>query len=102
MKIKIPNKINAGAYEFSISYFKGLAKHAGALGQSMAGEGAIWIDPDEKEMVKLVTLYHEIIHSICDVERLKLADDDIDRIAQCLARIFRDDFGIELDWENIK
>ena len=68
----------------------------------MAGEGAIWIDPDEKEMVRLVTLYHEIIHCICDVERLKIPDEDIDRIAHCLARIFRDDFGIELDWEDIR
>ena len=101
MKVKIPATVQIGAYEYSIKYRKGLVKHATSTGQCYASDASIWIDPDELKQVRDVTIFHELLHCIGDVERVSFEEGDIDRLAQCLTRILRDDFNLEFDWSEI-
>lgn len=102
MKIKIPKTIKIGAYKYVIKYRSGLAKHAGCTGQCYTSDATIWIDPSELVQTRDVTIVHEILHCISDVERLSLEENDLDRIAHCLVRTLRDDCNIEFDWSDIK
>ncbi len=102
MKIKIPRAINIGAYQYDIKYKKDMVKHSNSTGQCYTSDARIWIDPDELKQVRDVTLLHEIIHCIGDVEMIQFGEGDIDRIAHCLTRILRENFNIELDWSEIE
>ncbi len=102
MKLKIPSKINIGAYEYGIKYRKGMVKHSASTGQCYTSESQIWIDPDELKQTRDVTFFHEAVHCIGDVERINFEEGDIDRLAHCLTRIFNDNFGVEFDWSGIK
>ena len=102
MKVKIPREINIGAYGYSIGYREGMVKHAHSTGQCYTSDATIWIDPDELKQTMDVTVLHEILHCISDVDRIDIGEEDIDRIAQCLVRVLRDDFKIEFDWSEIE
>lgn len=102
MKLRIPSTINIGAYKYSIKYRKGMVKHSASTGQCYTSEAQIWIDPDELPQTRDVTILHEIIHCIGDVERINFEEGDIDRLAHCLTRILNDDFKVELDWSGIE
>ena len=102
MKVKIPRKVNIGAYEYDVRYKKGMVKHSHSTGQCYTSDAKIWIDPDELKQVRDVTVMHEIIHCIGDVEMIQYGEGEIDRLAHCLTRILRDNFKLEFDWSDIE
>jgi len=102
MKVKIPREIKIGSYKYKIRPKEDMSEEFHVYGMCSARRGMIWVDMIEDRQVKEVTLLHEFVHCIGDVERIEFEEGDIDRIAHCLVRILRDDFGIEFDWSQIK
>ena len=101
IEIEIPKQIKIGAYNYRITYVPNLAYDYKLLGQSLADKQVIKVDPDTTDETKNVTLWHEIVHAISDVFSCELDERNVDRIAQGVAALLRDSFGLELDWTNI-
>jgi len=101
MKVKVPQNISIGAYDYKIGYASGLVSDFKFLGQAIADKQIIKIEPDTTAQTKGISLWHELIHSIADVYGCGLDEDNINRLAQGVSSIVSRDFGIEFDWINI-
>lgn len=101
MKVKIPREIKIGAYNYKVVYAPNLVYDHKLLGQALAEKQLIRIEPDTTPQTKEVTLWHEIVHSINDVYGCELDENNIDRIAQGITAILKNDFNIEFDWSEI-
>jgi len=100
VKVKVPDKIHVGAYEFDIVQVPDMARDYKFLGQAHVDNEVIRINQDSKYRVKYVTLWHEICHAVCDTLRMDLDEASIDRLGQGLGAILMNDFGIELEWDE--
>ncbi len=102
MRIRLPNKIKIGVYQYFIKYIPHLHRDFNVYGRVCTNAGLIELDLDMPDIIKYVSLLHELIHAISDCYSLRLSDDDTDRLAQGLAQVFFNNWGIEFDWSDIK
>ena len=97
--MKVPKKIKVGAYDYEVKLVKGLVYEYRLLGQSLPDAQIIKVDEDANLPTRSVTLWHEIVHSISDVYNCDLDEPNIDRLAQGIASILQDSFGIKFEWD---
>ena len=102
VKIKIPNKVKIASHEYRIEFNPLLWHEEGLKGCANHIKQKIQVDPVLAPSQKLTTLLHEINHIISEVYRCKLDEDEIDKMAQGMAELLVDNWGIELDWSDIK
>jgi len=102
MKVKIPKEIKIGAFSYSIKMVEGLENDYHLLGQCLTDKGIIKLEMHSIPQVKDATLLHEVVHAINDVFVCKIDDECVERIAQGLAEILKNNLGIEFDWSEIK
>jgi len=102
MKIAIPKKIKIGIHTYSVEFNSLLWYEESLKGSVNHLKQVIQIDPVIAETQKCVTFLHEVIHVINDNYRCKLDDDEVDRIAEGIAELLKDNFNIDFDWRNIK
>ena len=102
MKVKVPENIAVGSFDYKIVSVPNLANDYKLLGQSLADSQVIKIEADSTPQTKAQVLFHEMVHAISDVYNCELEEKNIDRIAQGIASVLARDFGIELSWEDIE
>jgi len=102
MIVKVPRKITVGAYDITIAYVSKLCCDYKLLGQAITDRQLIKLEPDTSGQTNAVTLFHEITHAINDSYSCELDEHNIDRIAHGIVSILVKDFGIELDWSDIR
>ena len=101
MKVKVPKKITIGAYDYKILLLRKLVYDYRLLGQSLPDSQIIKVEYETSQQTKVVTLWHELVHSIGDVYNCGLEEANIDRIAQAIAAMLQKDFNLEFDWSEI-
>lgn len=101
MKVKIPRQIKLGTHCYKIRYNPMLWHIESLKGSANHITQIIEIDPVLAPSQQLVTLLHEINHIINDNFRCKLDDDEIDKMAQGVAELLVNNFGLSFDWSDI-
>ena len=102
MKVAIPKSVTVGSFDYRITYSPKLVYDHSKLGQCVTDSQLIKIEPDTTIETKNQALFHEIVHAINDVYNCELNEMNIDRIAQGITAVLKNDFKIELDWKEIK
>ena len=102
MKVKVPQNVRIGSFDYEIVSVPHLISDYRLLGQSLTEAQVIKIDPDTTLQTKAQVIWHEILHGISEVYGCGLDDSNIDRMAQGIASTLESDFGIELDWSELE
>jgi len=63
---------------------------------SPAWRQTIWINPDLKGEDAVDTMFHEILHSVDELMRLKLHHDKIYYIAEALAKVLKENKDLRI------
>lgn len=102
MKVKVPKEIRIGVYHYFIRHLPYLHRDFNIYGRVCTNAELIELDLDMPDTIKTVSLLHELIHAICDSYCVRLSDEDTDRIAQGLAQILLNNWGIQFDWSEME
>ncbi len=102
MKVNVPQTGRVGSRTIRIKYEENMCQNYHKIGQSRLDSSEMAVDPSFPAESKYQTLFHEIIHAVSDTYSCDLQEDNVDRLAEGLVGVLRYDFGIELDWKNIK
>lgn len=100
-RIKIPQKIQIAAFNYSIELRKHLMadKHNAGFFNPVAE--TLSIDPHLPPTERKISLAHEVLHLIERAFEISIDDADTERLAMGFV-CFLDNLGIELDWSDIK
>ena len=102
MKIKVPQVIRIGAYDYRVSYKLNLRVDDGYTGAINHREQVITIEPCYSAMGQNVSLLHEIFHLIDHVYQCHLDEENASRMAGGIAEFLFNNLNIELDWSDIE
>ena len=97
--MKVPKKIKIGAFNYKIIQVDNMAEDFKLLGQAITDRQLIKVEKGSNSQTKDVTLWHEVIHAISDVYNCDTDEHNIDRFAQGLTAIMKNDFGIKFEWD---
>ena len=102
MKIKVPKKIQIGAHTYKIKIDKNLKGDGNRYGEVnyRTQEITLWGGCNPSLMME--TLLHEVIHIGEFAFRIAISDEDIDRVAETITMLLRNNLDIEFVWDNIK
>ena len=101
MKLVIPPEIKIGINRYQVTFKPHLNVDEHRTGSVNFRTGLIEIEPAMMESVRVVSLLHELIHAISYSYSLSFDDADIDRLAEGLAELLVNNWGIEFDWRKI-
>jgi len=102
MKVVIPRQIKMASHTYGIELNRVKCSGAGTIGLCNHLEQKIYIDDISAKSQLDQALLHEIMHMIERFFVVRIDDNDIDRIAEGLAILLFDNFGIEFDWGLVK
>ena len=100
-RIKVPNEIKIGVHAYGVEYNPHLWMEEELKGSANHISQKIQIEPALAKSQQDVTFLHEVLHIINDQYRLRLSDDDVDRIANGWADFLFNNLQIEFDWSDI-
>ena len=100
MKVKVPQKIRIGGWDYSIVLLLSLADE-GLAGAHNSRQIRIEINPERPKEKWMEALIHELIHAVSHVYlNHRLGEDDVSGIGEGLYQIFGE-LGIEFDFSDI-
>jgi len=100
VEISVPLQLSVGAHTYKVMFNQIVYDdgHDATVSHKLQ---EIWIAPDMPDSRKVVSLIHEFLHVVCNVQRVERIDEnDMDRISEGLASLFAQ-LGITLDWSNV-
>jgi len=101
MRVKVPQKVQIAAFNYSIELRKHLMAEKHNSGFFDPIRETLSIDPHLPTTEKNISLIHEVLHLIERAFETKVEEDDTERLAMGLMCFFNN-LGIEFDWADIE
>lgn len=101
MKVKVKKVIRIGAHPYRLSFSPNLKIDNDFKGAINIRKQIIQIEPSLPSTQMAYVLLHELLEGITDAYTCGLSHEDLDRVAEGLASVLLNEFGIELDWGDI-
>ena len=101
MKVKVPKTLQIASFRYTLGFAE-LNDNHHLLGQCRNDKQQMVFEPNLTQQTKDQALWHEVLHAIDTCYSCKLEEEEIDRTAQGITAVLKNDFGIEFDWEDIK
>jgi len=98
--VKIPKTITIASHEVEL-LLDGAQDDKGWRGTYSTRTQTILLNPQLLPGQLRVTLLHEIVHLICDIDDMSPSEQDINRLAESLGDILFRCFGIDFDLSEI-
>jgi Zn-dependent peptidase ImmA (M78 family) len=97
--INAPAQLSVGAHTYKV-LFNQVVYDDGHDATVQHKLQEIWIAPNQPDSRKMSCLLHEYLHIVCQVQRIEMSEDDMDRIAEGMAD-FLTKLNISFDWSQI-
>ena len=102
MKVKIPKEIKIASHTYALKFSPYVhcdeARYANCNHRTQ--EITLWSEAPASIVNE--SFIHEVIHIAELCYRVDVTDADIDRIANVIMELLKDNLGIEFDWSDIK
>ncbi len=102
MKVKIPQKIKIGTHCYSLSFTPHIHCDEGRYANCNHRTQEIQFWAEAPRSITNESLIHEVLHIAELFQRIEVSDPDIDRIANVIMILLKDNLGIEFDWSDIE
>lgn len=98
-KIKIPTKVKLASLTYKVLFDENLEKD-GDWGRHKGRKQELLVNPTMSDEQRAITIIHEVLHSARMIWGVHLTENDVDRLANCLAN-FLAELGVEFDWADV-
>jgi hypothetical protein len=102
MKVKIPQGLRIGAYNYSLRFDENIRDDEGYTGFTNFRREEIVVLPQLAPMRRLATLFHEWVHAAEDAYHFRISEDDNWRVVESFVELLCNNFELEFDWSEIK
>ena len=101
-QIKIPREIKVCSHTYKVELSSDVSFKHNSIGIVKHDEQKIIIDSNNAKSQIDQTFLHEYMHLVERFLVVKLDDADVDRIAEGIAILLKNNLNITLDWSDIK